>query len=200
MWDIYWILPRHTDCSYYSHDVLKCWRCISPVSAGKGQLALGPWDRGESAKKCCAERLTAQQVQRVFYDVHIKSEDRYFWCSAGVESGSALTGRKSHSFPEVSKLSSSCITQYSSPHPMDQTDLTLPLAFLVDDIGFLLHLWAQFGLDELKCCRCLDLGVSETDSVLPVVTELIYEAEFLLEGLNGALSNPWTLSTFVSDH
>lgn len=63
---------------------------------GKGQLALGPRDRRESAKKSCAERLTVQQVQRVFYDVHIKSEDRYFWCSAWVDGSLASTGRKSH--------------------------------------------------------------------------------------------------------
>lgn len=111
---------------------------------GKGRLALGPRDRRESAKKRCAERLTAQQVQRVFYDVHIKSEDRYFWCSAGVESGLASTGRNSRSLPEVSMLSSDCITQLSPPHHMDQTGPTLPLAFLVYDIthrmGFLLHL------------------------------------------------------------
>lgn len=111
----------------------KCWRCISPPSlCGKGQLALGSRDRRQSVKKCCAERLTALQVQRVFYDVHIKCEDGYFWCSAGVERGLTSTGRNSHALFQKSPCC--CITQHSSPHRMDQTGLTLPLAFLAYDI------------------------------------------------------------------
>lgn len=145
---------------------------------GKGRLALGPRDRRESAKKCCAESLTAQQVQRVFYDVRIKSEDRYFWCSAGVESGLASTGRNSRTLFQKSPCWGQTVLHNTSPHPMDQTGLTLPLAFLVYDntrrMCFLWHPWAQFGLGEVRCCRCLDLGITETDSVLPAVTGLTF--------------------------
>lgn len=172
---------------------------------GKGQLALGSRDRREGAKKCCAEKLTAQQVQRVFYDVHIKCEDRYFWCSAGLESSLASMGRNSHTLFQKS----SCWVQ-TLLHPMDHTGLTSPLAFLMCDIthkisntgwGSSQHLLAQFGLGEVGCCRCLDLGFTETDSVLPEVSGLTFRSEeFLFEDLHGALSNLWPSSTSVDDY
>lgn len=175
MWDIYWILPLLTDCPIA---VMTCWNVDAAYHQSLRKRATGirpqRWKR-ECKEMLCWEVNGPASTKGVLWCSH-KVWGQVFWCSVGVESSLASTGR--NSFPEVSMLSSYFITQYCPPHTMDQTGLTLPLTSLVYDnthrMCFLWHLWAQFGLGEVRCCRCLDLGNTETDSVLLAVTGLTF--------------------------
>ena len=138
-------------------------------------------ERNRERVKCCAERLTDQQVQRLFYDVHTKHEDRYFWCPAGVEKrGIASMGKERltrilHNIRLfVSRIGHAWL---------------LPLAFFLCDFThwiLLWHLWApvwarwswvlqMFGLWESLKHTVVVTGLIFSDRGIPIWHYVIYE-------------------------
>lgn len=94
MWDIYWILPLLTDCPIA---VMTCWNVDAAYHQSLRKRATGirpqRWKR-ECKEMLCWEVNGPASTKGVLWCSH-KVWGQVFWCSVGVESSLASTGRNS---------------------------------------------------------------------------------------------------------